>query len=75
MFEWSDRNSANARNAFSYIDYSAGSPVERVVYAMKDREWIFFQSGDPLSITVAFSFYDAPVVRRLDGLGAIGTMR
>lgn len=35
-------------NQFYFIDYSLDIPLERVVYAMQDPKWIFYESGKPL---------------------------
>jgi hypothetical protein len=47
-FALSDDNSPEAKNALEYRDYSFSRPVERVVYAMKDPRWVFYQDGDAL---------------------------
>jgi hypothetical protein len=66
MFELSDCVDANARNAFSYIDYSTEPPVERVVYAMKDPKWIFFQSGTPLCFEDVSHYEKRRIKERID---------
>lgn len=52
-FAWSNADHPDAMNAFRYTDFSAGDVsaafrAQRVVYAMKDPRWIFYETGKPL---------------------------
>lgn len=47
-FALSDEADPDARNAMEFRDCSSKVTIERVVYAMKDPRWIFYESGDRL---------------------------
>ncbi len=47
-FSFSEEEDPDARNALEYRDYSSPQMKERVVHAMKDPRWAFYEKGEPL---------------------------
>jgi len=65
-FSFSDESEADARNALQYTDFSTNNKVSRVVYAMRDPRWVFYEEGAALYFEDVENYKNRIIKKRLN---------